>query len=189
MPAAGEIRGIDGDLGGDRFVALYREGDRLAGALTMNGQAQIMKYRGRIATLNQFRRAACQPSPWQPRRASCRLCRTRAVLTVRSHLPVAAGCACTSISRRPSSFSTGVTSRVDAREGADDGVPVQLAAGVAGPASWVAASSWVAAGPVLATAPGGLAVLGGRRPTRSRPRSAACSCSCWADRPSRHAGP
>ncbi|WP_433237687.1 NAD(P)/FAD-dependent oxidoreductase [Streptosporangium sp. CA-135522] len=48
VPATDEIRVVDGDPGGDRFVALYREGGRLAGTLTMNGQAQIMKYRGLI---------------------------------------------------------------------------------------------------------------------------------------------
>ncbi|MFZ2177883.1 MAG: FAD-dependent oxidoreductase [Rhodococcus sp. (in: high G+C Gram-positive bacteria)] len=40
----------DGDLGtGKRVVALYREGDRFVGALTVNGQTEIMKYRGLIA--------------------------------------------------------------------------------------------------------------------------------------------
>ncbi|MGC9670723.1 NAD(P)/FAD-dependent oxidoreductase [Planosporangium sp. 12N6] len=48
VPATDEVRVVDGDVDGDRFVALYREGDRLAGVLTMNGQAQIMKYRGLI---------------------------------------------------------------------------------------------------------------------------------------------
>ncbi|MDP9861148.1 MULTISPECIES: NAD(P)/FAD-dependent oxidoreductase [Streptosporangium] len=48
VPATDEIRVIDGDPGGNHFVALYREGGRLAGTLTMNGQAQIMKYRGLI---------------------------------------------------------------------------------------------------------------------------------------------
>ncbi|MFG1613305.1 NAD(P)/FAD-dependent oxidoreductase [Nonomuraea wenchangensis] len=48
VPATEEVRVVDGDPGGDRFVALYREGDRLAGALTLNGQTQIMKYRALI---------------------------------------------------------------------------------------------------------------------------------------------
>ncbi|HLU73475.1 MAG TPA: FAD-dependent oxidoreductase [Nonomuraea sp.] len=48
VPATEEVRVVGGDPGGDRFVALYRQGDRLAGALTLNGQAQIMKYRGLI---------------------------------------------------------------------------------------------------------------------------------------------
>ncbi|QYC41811.1 Rhodocoxin reductase [Nonomuraea coxensis DSM 45129] len=48
VPAAEEVRVVDGDPGGHRFVALYREGDRLAGALTLNGQPQIMKYRALI---------------------------------------------------------------------------------------------------------------------------------------------
>lgn len=47
-PAADEIVVVE-DLDADgRVVALYREGDRLAGALTVNGQTEIMKYRGRI---------------------------------------------------------------------------------------------------------------------------------------------
>ncbi|MEV0972346.1 NAD(P)/FAD-dependent oxidoreductase [Microtetraspora glauca] len=49
VPATDEVRVVDGGPGGDHFVALYREGDRLAGALTLNGQTQIMKYRGLIA--------------------------------------------------------------------------------------------------------------------------------------------
>ena len=49
VPATDEIRVVEGDpeVGG-RMVALYREGDRLAGALTVNGQNVIMKYRGLI---------------------------------------------------------------------------------------------------------------------------------------------
>ncbi|MFE2996919.1 NAD(P)/FAD-dependent oxidoreductase [Nocardia sp. NPDC059246] len=49
VPTADEIRIVDGDLATDgRCVALYRQGDRLAGALTINGQNVIMKYRGLI---------------------------------------------------------------------------------------------------------------------------------------------
>jgi NADPH-dependent 2,4-dienoyl-CoA reductase/sulfur reductase-like enzyme len=40
---------VSGDLDGEHFVALYREGDRLSGALTLNGQGHIMKYRRLIA--------------------------------------------------------------------------------------------------------------------------------------------
>ncbi|MCX6398477.1 MAG: FAD-dependent oxidoreductase [Propionibacteriales bacterium] len=48
-PEADEVRLVDGDPGGgDRWVALYRRGDRLIGALTVNGQAEIMKYRVQI---------------------------------------------------------------------------------------------------------------------------------------------
>ncbi|KSU69298.1 MULTISPECIES: NAD(P)/FAD-dependent oxidoreductase [Rhodococcus] len=46
VPQADEIVVVDGELDSDRWVALYREGDRLVGALTLNGQAVIMKYRG-----------------------------------------------------------------------------------------------------------------------------------------------
>ncbi|GAA5129677.1 NAD(P)/FAD-dependent oxidoreductase [Haloechinothrix salitolerans] len=47
---ADEVVIVDGDLDTDgRVVALYRSGRRLVGALTINGQAVIMKYRGLIA--------------------------------------------------------------------------------------------------------------------------------------------
>lgn len=47
VPATDEIVVVEGDLDSDgRCVALYREGDRLAGVLTINGQNVIMKYRG-----------------------------------------------------------------------------------------------------------------------------------------------
>lgn len=45
-PDADEVVLVDGDPGaGGRWVALYRRGDRLIGALTVNGQTEIMKYR------------------------------------------------------------------------------------------------------------------------------------------------
>lgn len=48
-PDADEVRLVDGDpAAGGRWVALYRHGDRLIGALTVNGQAEIMKYRVQI---------------------------------------------------------------------------------------------------------------------------------------------
>lgn len=37
-----------------RLVALYREGDRLGGVLTVNGQTEIMKYRGQILKRASF---------------------------------------------------------------------------------------------------------------------------------------
>lgn len=44
-----EVVLVDGDVDADgRWVALYRQGDRLIGALTVNGQSDIMKYRGLI---------------------------------------------------------------------------------------------------------------------------------------------
>jgi len=49
VPATDEIRVVEGDPErGGRMVALYREGSRLAGVLTLNGQNVIMKYRGLI---------------------------------------------------------------------------------------------------------------------------------------------
>lgn len=47
VPTADEIEIVDGDPdAGGRWIALYREGDRLAGVLAVNGQNVIMKYRG-----------------------------------------------------------------------------------------------------------------------------------------------
>ncbi|TDC99519.1 FAD-dependent oxidoreductase [Saccharopolyspora terrae] len=49
VPSTDEVRIVEGDPDRDRrVVALYREGGRLAGALTINGQNVIMKYRGLI---------------------------------------------------------------------------------------------------------------------------------------------
>lgn len=50
-PEADEVRLVDGDPSdpaSQRWVALYRRGDRIIGALTVNGQADIMKYRVQI---------------------------------------------------------------------------------------------------------------------------------------------
>jgi NADPH-dependent 2,4-dienoyl-CoA reductase/sulfur reductase-like enzyme len=46
-PVADEVRVIQPDP--EKFLALYRRGDRLVGTLTVNGQRQIMKYRRQIA--------------------------------------------------------------------------------------------------------------------------------------------
>lgn len=49
-PNADEVVVVDGDPDADgRWVALYRRDDRLIGALTVNGQTVIMKYRAMIA--------------------------------------------------------------------------------------------------------------------------------------------
>lgn len=48
-PDADEVRLVDGDPATrGRWVALYRRGDHLIGALSVNGQAEIMKYRVQI---------------------------------------------------------------------------------------------------------------------------------------------
>jgi NADPH-dependent 2,4-dienoyl-CoA reductase/sulfur reductase-like enzyme len=49
VPAADEIRVVSGDVDEHKFVALYRQGDRLTGALTLNRRADVMKYRMQIA--------------------------------------------------------------------------------------------------------------------------------------------
>jgi len=49
VPESDEVALVDGDADtDDRWTALYRQGDRLVGALTVNGQAAIMKYRRMI---------------------------------------------------------------------------------------------------------------------------------------------
>jgi hypothetical protein len=45
LAASEEHEVVSGDVAGDHFVALYREGDELTGALSLNGQRHIMKYR------------------------------------------------------------------------------------------------------------------------------------------------
>jgi NADPH-dependent 2,4-dienoyl-CoA reductase/sulfur reductase-like enzyme len=45
VPAADETRVVVGDLDGPRFVALYRSGERVAGALAVGEPGKIMKYR------------------------------------------------------------------------------------------------------------------------------------------------
>ena len=57
VPQADEVRVVDGDATGGRCVALYREGDRLTGALTINGQSVIMKYRVLIMKRSSWRDA------------------------------------------------------------------------------------------------------------------------------------
>jgi NADPH-dependent 2,4-dienoyl-CoA reductase/sulfur reductase-like enzyme len=50
VPECDEVLLVDGDVvDGDRWTALYRHGERLVGALTVNGQPVIMKYRRMIA--------------------------------------------------------------------------------------------------------------------------------------------
>jgi NADPH-dependent 2,4-dienoyl-CoA reductase/sulfur reductase-like enzyme len=50
VPESEEVLLVDGDVDNDdRWTALYRQGDRLVGALTVNGQTVIMKYRRMIA--------------------------------------------------------------------------------------------------------------------------------------------
>ena len=52
VPDCDEVLLVDGQVDGDgdvRWTALYRQGDRLVGALTINGQTVIMKYRRMIA--------------------------------------------------------------------------------------------------------------------------------------------
>lgn len=52
VPECDEVLLVDGQVDGDgevRWTALYRQGDRLVGALTINGQTVIMKYRRMIA--------------------------------------------------------------------------------------------------------------------------------------------
>lgn len=47
-PVSEDIQIVLGDEHSDRFVALYRQGDRLVGALAMNNSSVVMKYRAMI---------------------------------------------------------------------------------------------------------------------------------------------
>lgn len=49
IPHADEVRVIAGEETGERFLALYRRGDRLVGALTLDRPTQIMKFRRLIS--------------------------------------------------------------------------------------------------------------------------------------------
>lgn len=49
VPSADETRTVLEDPGAGRFVSLYRQGDRLAGVLSLNGQREIMKFRALVA--------------------------------------------------------------------------------------------------------------------------------------------
>jgi NADPH-dependent 2,4-dienoyl-CoA reductase/sulfur reductase-like enzyme len=58
VPDADEIRIVEGDPERDgRWVGLYRSGEQLTGALAVNGQSVIMKYRAMIARHATFREA------------------------------------------------------------------------------------------------------------------------------------
>ncbi|GAA2862061.1 FAD-dependent oxidoreductase [Pseudonocardia halophobica] len=48
VPSADEIRVVSGSVDEQRFVALYRTGDRLTGCLTLDRRAEVMKYRVQI---------------------------------------------------------------------------------------------------------------------------------------------
>jgi NADPH-dependent 2,4-dienoyl-CoA reductase/sulfur reductase-like enzyme len=58
IPQADEVRVVDGDPGtSERWVTLYRSEDQLVGALAVNGQSVIMKYRAMIAKRTTWRDA------------------------------------------------------------------------------------------------------------------------------------
>jgi NADPH-dependent 2,4-dienoyl-CoA reductase/sulfur reductase-like enzyme len=49
IPQSEEIRVVSEELGEEKFLALYRRGDKLGGVLTVDRQTQIMKYKRMIA--------------------------------------------------------------------------------------------------------------------------------------------
>jgi NADPH-dependent 2,4-dienoyl-CoA reductase/sulfur reductase-like enzyme len=61
---------VSGDPAGDHFVALYREGDRLTGVLTLNGQRHVMKYRRLIAERTRFDEAVAFARKSAPERSA-----------------------------------------------------------------------------------------------------------------------
>ncbi|WP_028936884.1 NAD(P)/FAD-dependent oxidoreductase [Pseudonocardia spinosispora] len=56
-PAADEIRVISEELGEDKFLALYRRGDRITGCITIDRPTQVMKYRRLIAQSKSWQEA------------------------------------------------------------------------------------------------------------------------------------
>ena len=48
VATAEEVRVVSGSAAENRLVALYRTGDRLTGALTLNRRTETMKYRAQI---------------------------------------------------------------------------------------------------------------------------------------------
>ncbi len=48
IPKADEIRPVSRELGEEKFLALYRRGDRIVGCISIDRQSQIMKYRRMI---------------------------------------------------------------------------------------------------------------------------------------------
>ncbi|HZZ51240.1 MAG TPA: FAD-dependent oxidoreductase [Pseudonocardia sp.] len=57
IPQADEIRVVSQELGEDKFLALYRRGDRLTGCITIDRPTQIMKYRRMIAQSKSWKEA------------------------------------------------------------------------------------------------------------------------------------
>ncbi|HUR75659.1 MAG TPA: FAD-dependent oxidoreductase [Sporichthya sp.] len=49
IPQSEEVRVVSAELGEEKFLALYRRGDKLGGVLTVDRQTQIMKYKRMIA--------------------------------------------------------------------------------------------------------------------------------------------
>lgn len=57
IPKADEVRVGSHELGHERFLALYRSGERVTGALTINRPTQIMKYRRMISHRARWKEA------------------------------------------------------------------------------------------------------------------------------------
>jgi hypothetical protein len=71
VPESEEVALVDGDADtDDRWTALYRQGDRLVGALTVNGQTVIMKYRRMIGQRCSWADALQFAQQRRPARAS-----------------------------------------------------------------------------------------------------------------------
>jgi NADPH-dependent 2,4-dienoyl-CoA reductase/sulfur reductase-like enzyme len=56
-PAADEVNVVSGSLDGPKFVALYRSGDRVMGAVTLNEPGKVMKYRRLIQNRGSWQSA------------------------------------------------------------------------------------------------------------------------------------
>ncbi|MGE0297099.1 NAD(P)/FAD-dependent oxidoreductase [Pseudonocardia sp.] len=71
VPRGDEIRAVSEELGEDRFLALYRRGDRVVGVIGIDRQRQIMKFRRLIQQRASWAEAlefAGVPQPTQARR-------------------------------------------------------------------------------------------------------------------------
>ncbi|MBA0126532.1 NAD(P)/FAD-dependent oxidoreductase [Haloechinothrix sp. YIM 98757] len=55
VPTAEEVRVVTGDTDSESFLALYRQGDRVVGALGLNERKLVMKFRRLIATRTSWR--------------------------------------------------------------------------------------------------------------------------------------
>lgn len=69
IPTDDEVEVVAGELGSDHFVALYRDGERICGALALNGPRHIMRYRKLINERASFDEALALAKTLPPRKS------------------------------------------------------------------------------------------------------------------------